>query len=294
MTMPVCDRLSSRRHTGNSLLVPGNSLRRRRNSLLEFPARTKNNRYFMRVYLNFFTRFSLLAGNFAMKAAVIIFPGSNREWDVCAALKRASGHDPIRVWHREAELPAADLIVLPGGFAYGDYLRCGAMAAHSPIMREVKARAARHPGARHLQRVPDPDRSRHAARRPPAQPHAELHLPRCPSARREHPDDLHLRLCRRPDDPGPDRPPRRQLHRRSGDARPAGGPGPRRLPLLQPRGRTDRRGQCQRLGPRHRRHLQRQPHDFGADAAPRKRHRPAAGRHRRPRAFFDGLVSALQ
>ena len=78
-----------------------------------------------------------------MKAAVVIFPGSNREWDVCAALRRASGRDPIRVWHREAELPAADLIVLPGGFAYGDYLRCGAMAAHSPIMREVKARAAK-------------------------------------------------------------------------------------------------------------------------------------------------------
>jgi len=79
----------------------------------------------------------------SVKAAVVIFPGSNRERDVCAALKRASGHEPARVWHREAELPAADLIVLPGGFAYGDYLRCCAMAAHSPIMREVKARAAR-------------------------------------------------------------------------------------------------------------------------------------------------------
>jgi phosphoribosylformylglycinamidine synthase len=78
-----------------------------------------------------------------MKAAVIIFPGSNRERDVCAALKRASGTEPAIVWHRESELPAADLIVLPGGFAYGDYLRCGAMAAHSPIMREVKARAAK-------------------------------------------------------------------------------------------------------------------------------------------------------
>src|SRR5580698_3667979 len=78
-----------------------------------------------------------------MKAAVIIFPGSNRERDVCAALKRASGKDPAIVWHRDAELPTADLIVLPGGFAYGDYLRCGAMAAHSPIMREVKARAAK-------------------------------------------------------------------------------------------------------------------------------------------------------
>jgi phosphoribosylformylglycinamidine synthase len=78
-----------------------------------------------------------------MKAAVIVFPGSNRERDVCAALKRASGTEPAIVWHRESELPAADLIVLPGGFAYGDYLRCGAMAAHSPIMREVKARAAK-------------------------------------------------------------------------------------------------------------------------------------------------------
>src|SRR5271155_3143538 len=78
-----------------------------------------------------------------MKAAVVIFPGSNRERDVCAALKRASGTEPAVVWHRESELPAADLIVLPGGFAYGDYLRCGAMAAHSPIMREVKARAAK-------------------------------------------------------------------------------------------------------------------------------------------------------
>ena len=78
-----------------------------------------------------------------MQAAVIIFPGSNREHDFCLAWKLATGYEPLRVWHREADLPDADVIVLPGGFAYGDYLRCGAMAAHSPIMREVKARAAR-------------------------------------------------------------------------------------------------------------------------------------------------------
>jgi phosphoribosylformylglycinamidine synthase len=78
-----------------------------------------------------------------MQAAIIIFPGSNRENDFCLAWKLVTGHEPVRVWHREPSLPAADLIVLPGGFAYGDYLRCGAMAAHSPIMREVKARAAR-------------------------------------------------------------------------------------------------------------------------------------------------------
>jgi phosphoribosylformylglycinamidine synthase len=78
-----------------------------------------------------------------MKAAIIIFPGSNREHDVALAWKRAAGNEAMRVWHRASELPDSDLIILPGGFAYGDYLRCGAMAAHSPIMREVKARAER-------------------------------------------------------------------------------------------------------------------------------------------------------
>ena len=78
-----------------------------------------------------------------MQAAVIVFPGSNREQDVVDALHRASGRPPLTVWHRDSALPKADLIVIPGGFSYGDYLRCGAMAAHSPIMREVKARASR-------------------------------------------------------------------------------------------------------------------------------------------------------
>lgn len=76
-----------------------------------------------------------------MKSAVVIFPGSNREHDVCAALFRATGHQPARVWHRDGTLLETDLIVLPGGFAYGDYLRCGAIAAHSPIMRAVRDRA---------------------------------------------------------------------------------------------------------------------------------------------------------
>src|SRR4029077_7680076 len=78
-----------------------------------------------------------------MKAVVIVFPGSNRERDVSLALKRSTGHAPEIVWHGDAELPKTDLIVIPGGFAHGDYLRCGAMAAHSPIMREIKRRAAR-------------------------------------------------------------------------------------------------------------------------------------------------------
>src|SRR5579871_6002911 len=77
-----------------------------------------------------------------MQAAVVVFPGSNREQDVAKALGAVMGHPPHMVWHRDSELPKVDLIVIPGGFSYGDYLRCGAMAAHSPIMREIKTHAA--------------------------------------------------------------------------------------------------------------------------------------------------------
>ena len=78
-----------------------------------------------------------------MKAAVIVFPGSNRERDAVAALEAASGTKPHLVWHRDTELPKVDLILVPGGFSYGDYLRSGAMAARSPIMRAVAAAADR-------------------------------------------------------------------------------------------------------------------------------------------------------
>ncbi len=83
-----------------------------------------------------------------MKAAVIVFPGSNCDRDVAVALEASMGAKPLMVWHRDTQLPDLDLIVVPGGFSYGDYLRCGAMAAHSPIMREVKAKADK--GARVL------------------------------------------------------------------------------------------------------------------------------------------------
>ncbi|MBI5121045.1 MAG: phosphoribosylformylglycinamidine synthase subunit PurQ [Rhodospirillales bacterium] len=76
-----------------------------------------------------------------MKAAVIVFPGSNCDRDVAVSLEAATGTRPLMAWHRDTELPRLDLIVVPGGFSYGDYLRSGAMAAHSPIMREVKRRA---------------------------------------------------------------------------------------------------------------------------------------------------------
>jgi phosphoribosylformylglycinamidine synthase len=76
-----------------------------------------------------------------MKAALIVFPGSNRDRDMRLALTAAAGRAPVEVWHGDSELPEVDLIVLPGGFSYGDYLRAGAMAARSPVMAEVARRA---------------------------------------------------------------------------------------------------------------------------------------------------------
>ena len=76
-----------------------------------------------------------------MKASVIVFPGSNCDRDVAVSLEAATGKKPAMVWHGETGVPKTDLIVLPGGFSYGDYLRSGAMAAHSPIMRDVVAKA---------------------------------------------------------------------------------------------------------------------------------------------------------
>ena len=77
-----------------------------------------------------------------MQSAIVVFPGSNRESDAALALEQATGRKPHIVWHADTTLPKVDLIVLPGGFSYGDYLRTGAMAAHAPLMREIKARAA--------------------------------------------------------------------------------------------------------------------------------------------------------
>jgi len=79
-----------------------------------------------------------------MKAAVVVFPGSNCDRDCKVAIERSTGAKVEMVWHAESDLPQGlDLIVLPGGFSYGDYLRCGAMAAHSPVMAEVKKAADR-------------------------------------------------------------------------------------------------------------------------------------------------------
>ena len=79
-----------------------------------------------------------------MKSAVVVFPGINRERYMARALKLISGRDPVMTWHADTALPhGTDLVVIPGGFSYGDYLRCGAIAARAPIMDAVRAFVAR-------------------------------------------------------------------------------------------------------------------------------------------------------
>lgn len=79
-----------------------------------------------------------------MKSAVIVFPGSNCDRDAEVALKTLTGQDPAMVWHKDGEIPdGTDLVLVPGGFSYGDYLRCGAMAANSPVIEGLKRHAER-------------------------------------------------------------------------------------------------------------------------------------------------------
>ncbi|MCH8082130.1 MAG: phosphoribosylformylglycinamidine synthase subunit PurQ [Proteobacteria bacterium] len=76
-----------------------------------------------------------------MKSAVIVYPGSNCDRDMQVALRKITGSEPLMVWHGDSDFDKVDLIAIPGGFAYGDYLRSGAIAARSPVMREVVRRA---------------------------------------------------------------------------------------------------------------------------------------------------------
>jgi len=78
-----------------------------------------------------------------MTPGIILFPGINRERDMAIALQASFGKPPVMIWHKDTDLSGVDLVVLPGGFSFGDYLRCGAMAARSPVMRAVHDHAAR-------------------------------------------------------------------------------------------------------------------------------------------------------
>src|SRR3954462_8635224 len=78
-----------------------------------------------------------------VKSAVVLLPGLNRDRDMIAALTKISGKPPVTVWQTDTEIPDVDLIAIPGGFSFGDYLRCGAIAARMPVMRAVAEKAAK-------------------------------------------------------------------------------------------------------------------------------------------------------
>ena len=131
------------------------------------------------------------------RIAVVTFPGSNDDGDAALALEFL-GADAVRVWHADPALPdGTEGVVLPGGFSYGDYLRCGAIARFAPVMESVSAFAARRPGARHLQRLPDPLRGGAAAGRAAPQPPAAVPLRRRDGDGREHVERLRRRLVGR-------------------------------------------------------------------------------------------------
>ncbi|KAI1690976.1 SAICAR synthetase domain-containing protein [Ditylenchus destructor] len=146
-----------------------------------------------------------LSRNSIMKSAVVQLPGLNRDRDMIAALTKISGHAPVTVWQTETEIPDVDLIVIPGGFSYGDYLRCGAIAARMPIMQAIKDKA-------------DKGVKPECCRCADAQCLAEVRLPRSEAGGRQRRNGIHQRLCQGPGHPQPGCASRRQLFRRAGDA----------------------------------------------------------------------------
>ena len=78
-----------------------------------------------------------------MRSGVVIFPGSNCDRDMIVAIRKITGKTPIKIWHKEYDIPNLDLIVIPGGFTFGDYLRCGALAARSPVISSIKNHISR-------------------------------------------------------------------------------------------------------------------------------------------------------
>ena len=209
----------------------------------------------------------------APRVGVVTFPGSNCEHDVVLALERLGAVADL-VWHGDSSADGYDALVLPGGFAHGDYLRPGAIARFSPVMEAVEpVRRGGRSGGRHLQRLPGADRGRAAAGSPPEEPRAPLPLHRCDRAGRLRTDSVLTEgLAVGTELSHPDQPLRGQLHLRPRDARGAPGRGAGGAPL---------RGQPERLGRRHRGRLQRSAQRGRAHAASRTGVGPAARLGRR-------------
>ena len=163
-----------------------------------------------------------------MKVAVVVFPGTNCELDTAHALATL-GADPHFVWHREASLTGFDGVVLPGGFAHGDYLRTGAIARFSPVHDGSRDNGAvRRSGSRGVQRLPDPVRERFASGCARCQPRPPLHLQARPRAHRAR---------RFPRSPAPASPARCSASR-STRTRATGSPHRRSLPVSRPTARS--------------------------------------------------------
>ena len=192
-----------------------------------------------------------------MKFGIVVFPGSNCDEDCYHVAKDLLGCEADFIWHHDTDLKGADAVILPGGFAYGDYLRAGALARFSPVMESVSKFAAAGgavlgicngfqvlleagllPGAMQINRG-----LRYVCR--------DVHMKVENDATRVH---VALPEGERRDDA--DRPHGRQLHRAAGRARRPRARGPRGLPLLREGRPRHRRVEPQRLGPQHRRHLQ--------------------------------------
>ena len=158
-----------------------------------------------------------------MRAGIVVFPGINRERDLAIALERSCGRAPRMIWHRGTDLQNLDLIAIPGGFSYGDYLRCGAMAAQSPVMQAIRAHAERGGlvlgvcnGFQILVEAGI------AARRAAAQRLPSVSLNGLPLARRTRGHAVHQPIPAPSGVPGADGARRRQLFCRRRNAGPAG------------------------------------------------------------------------
>ena len=230
-----------------------------------------------------------------MKAGIVLFPGINRERDMAIALERAAGHAPRMVWHtRDRRSTGSTWWCMPGGFSYGDYLRCGAMAAQSPVMSAVRDHAAR--GGYVLgvcngfQILTEAGLLPGALLRNAGLRFISARLPSAGGTRRHGVQRRATSAGSRV--PRADGAWRRQLLRRRGDPRPAGGRGAGGVPLCDPDRGGHAGGQPQRQRARHRRHLQPEPARARPDAAPRGSGRSADGRRRTARRLFEALAAA--
>ncbi len=219
-----------------------------------------------------------------MKFGVVVFPGSNCDHDAYHVVSKHVGQPVDFIWHKQTDLSSFDVVIIPGGFSYGDYLRAGALARFSPVMESVKKFAAAGKFVfgicNGFQILCEAGLLPGALRRNAGSlficRHVDLKLdnPHTPFTENVNPERV-LSI--------PDRPRRRQLHLRRRDVQLARRKRPDRLSLLRRRRRGHRRRESQRLTRQHRRHLQPGPQRPRHDAPPRTRLRRSPRLQRRPR-----------